>query len=326
MVMKKILPLLIIVACTSQQATVEDTTTTTTTTTTTIKKNTDTTVTTLHVEEIPDVKSLRDRRGVLRISHIQYIPLIRKYDGYYTDTRYYPEHEYVDDFSYFIQYPVFPSDQACFEKINSDILVLIEGFVVDKKSVLEILTPDDVVDFNWNEELDVSYDIVEISDDFISLFIYKYVYSTGQMHGMEYHYGLNYALEDCSTIEPLVDLIDESVENYKRVISNEIELQLCAPLLDPKECFNEATKAYWGTNNDYVLEAILVAKAISSHGIFIQHNRYSASAGAFGAELILLPWYDLGSILDKGGKYSYILENINEDHYFNTAFEPEWDY
>ena len=325
MVMKKILPLLIIVACTSQQATVEDMTTTTTTTT--IKKSTGTTVTTLHEEEIPDVRSLRERRGVLRTSHLEYIPLIRKYDGYYTDTQYYPEHEYVDDFGYFIKYPVFPTEQSCYEKINSDILMLIEAMVEDKKSILEYLTPDEAKeeDINFNEQLVVSYDIIEISGDFISLFIYEYVYSTGAAHGMEYHYGLNYALEDCSTIEPLIDLIDSSVENYKRVLSNEIELQLCAPLLDPKECFDE-NKGYWGVNNEYVIQSIVVAKAISSHGIFIQHNRYSASAGAFGSELILLPWYDLESILSKETQYAYILENINEDYYFNSPFEPEWGY
>ena len=66
--------------------------------------------------------------------------------------------------------------------------------------------------------------------------------------------------------------------------------------------------------------------AISEFGLFVQFWAYEVSGYAQGEELILLPWYDLVSVLDKNGPYSDVLKEYSEISWIVSIFEPKWDF
>ena len=54
--------------------------------------------------------------------------------------------------------------------------------------------------------------------------------------------------------------------------------------------------------------------------------KYEVSGYAHGSELILLPWYDLVSVLDKNRPYSGVLREYSEISWIVSIFEPTWSF
>ena len=269
------------------------------------------------------------RRGVIRTTPTKYISTIYKYDSYFSNANFDPVHEWSEDFDYRISYPKLDSNIACSEIIEEEILKVIDIQVEYKKSILEYSNPqtydEEDVGF-WSEVLHINYDVIEISEEIVSILFYFYTYSSGAAHGYTEPYSLNYLLYDCSKIDIPTDILDLSTSENKLRVTQEIKLQLCAPevlvddclggdpfiLLEDDELF---TSSFRGVFN------------ISSLGLYYQFAPYGASSYAGGMELILLPWHQIQDTLVRNGKYASLLASISSlNSYYYTEFEKEWEY
>jgi len=269
------------------------------------------------------------RRGVIRTTPARYISTIYKYDSYYSNATVNPVHEWSEEYDYKINYPKLDSNIACSEVIEEEILRVIEIQVEDKKSILEYTNPqifeEEDVGF-WREILHIDYDVIEITEEIVSILFYFYTYSSGAAHGYTEPYSLNYLLYDCSKIDIPIDILDLSTKENQVRVTQEVKLQLCAPEVLVDDCLGRDpfitieedelfTSSFRGVFN------------ISSLGLYYQHGPYGASSYAEGMELILLPWNQLQDVLIRTGKYASLLFTLSKlDSYYYTEFEKEWEY
>jgi len=318
-----ILIVFLLVSCTSIESDIEETVETTSTTT-----SIETTSTTLkpsqeRAKEIDIDRS--ERRGVLRKSPAMYISTIYKYDSYFTNETYSPVHDKVEEFSYSINYPSFIDEVNCKDVVEGDILSLIETQVEYKKSALEYY-PSDEDEMPFNEILNISYDVIEVSDEILSILFYLYNYNTGAAHGYTEPYSLNYLLYDCSKIDIPNDVLDISTEENKVKVTQEMKLQLCAPEISADECLGNDPLATIATD-EWFTSSFSGVFNISKNGLYYQFAPYGASSYGEGMELILLPWSRLGDVVVETGKYSSLLYSFTKlTPYDNLEFEPDWEF
>ena len=300
-----------------EAATFEESSTTTSTSTTT-------TQTTIIKQEKSLDTSERRYRGVLRTSIRQSVPLVYDIKNY-TETVINPDHEYIEYFGYDIRMPVVDDSQKCASEVNSAIENTVNNLIEDTKSVLEYTNPEEAKE-EWggfSEWLSIDYDIVELSEEVISIFISYSTYSFGAAHPISATIGFNYLVEDCSELE-IQKLFDASSTEYEDLISQEMLNQLCANATnDECEIFLNFTDPFPTLTE---LLGCCSAFAISEFGLFVQFWEYEVSGYAQGSELILLPWYDLVSVLDKNGPYSGVLREYSEISWIISIYEPKWDF
>ena len=300
-----------------EAATVEESSTTTSISTTT-------THSTIIKQEEQLGTSERRHRGVLRTSIIQSVPLVYDFKNY-IETVINPDHEYIEYFVYDIRMPVIDDSQKCASEANSAIEDTVNNLIEDTKSVLEYTNPEEAKE-EWggfSEWLSIDYDIVELSEEVVSIFISYSTYSFGAAHPISATIGFNYFVEDCSELE-IQKLFDASNTEYEDLISQEMLNQLCANATkDECEIFLNFTDPFPTLTE---LLGCCSAFAISEFGLFVQFWEYEVSGYAQGSELILLPWYDLVSVLDKNGPYSGVLREYSEISWIISIFEPKWDF
>ena len=300
-----------------EAATVEESSTTTSISTTT-------THSTIIKQEEQLGTSERRHRGVLRTSIIQSVPLVYDFKNY-IETVINPDHEYIEYFVYDIRMPVIDDSQKCASEANSAIEDTVNNLIEDTKSVLEYTNPEEAKE-EWggfSEWLSIDYDIVELSEEVISIFISYSTYSFGAAHPISATIGFNYLVEDCSEFE-IQKLFDASNSEYEDLISQEMLNQLCANATkDECEVFLNFTDPFPTLTE---LLDCCSTFAISEFGLFVQFWEYEVSGYAQGSELILLPWYDLVSVLDKNGPYSGVLREYSEISWIISIFEPKWDF
>jgi len=300
-----------------EAATFEESSTTTSTSTTT-------TQTTIIKQEKSLDTSERRYRGVLRTSIRQSVPLVYDIKNY-TETVINPDHEYIEYFGYDIRMPVVDDSQKCASKVNSAIEDSVNNLIEDTKSVLEYTNPEEAEE-EWggfSEWLSIDYDIVELSEEVISIFISYSTYSFGAAHPISATIGFNYLVEDCSEFE-IQKLFDASNTEYEDLISQEMLNQLCANATnDECEIFLNFTDPFPTLTE---LLDCCSTFAISEFGLFVQFWEYEVSGGAQGEELILLPWYDLVPVLDQNGPYSNVLKEYSERSWLVSLFEPKWGF
>ena len=298
-----------------EAATVEESSTTTSISTTT-------THSTIIKQEEQLGTSERRHRGVLRTSIIQSVPLVYDFKNY-IETVINPDHEYIEYFVYDIRMPVIDDSQKCASEVNSAIEDTVNNLIEDTKSVLEYTNPEEAKE-EWggfSEWLSIDYDIVELSEEVISIFISYSTYSFGAAHPISATIGFNYLVEDCSEFE-IQKLFDASNSEYEDLISQEMLNQLCANATkDECEVFLNFTDPFPTLTE---LLDCCSTFAISEFGLFVQFWEYEVSGYAQGSELILLPWYDLVSVLDKNGRYIDVLREYSEISWIVSIFEPEW--
>ena len=300
-----------------EAATVEESSTTTSISTTT-------THSTIIKQEEQLGTSERRHRGVLRTSIIQSVPLVYDFKNY-IETVINPDHEYIEYFVYDIRMPVIDDSQKCASEANSAIEDTVNNLIEDTKSVLEYTNPEEAKE-EWggfSEWLSIDYDIVELSEEVVSIFISYSTYSFGAAHPISATIGFNYFVEDCSELE-IQKLFDASNTEYEDLISQEMLNQLCANATkDECEIFLNFTDPFPTLTE---LLDCCSTFAISEFGLFVQFWEYEVSGYVQGSELILLPWYDLVSVLDKNGPYSDLLREYSEISWIVSIFEPEWDF
>ena len=275
-------------------------------------------------QEEPLDTSERRYRGVLRTSIRQSIPLVYDFKNY-IETAVNPDHEYIEYFGYEIRMPIVDDSQKCASEVNSTIEGTVNNLIEDTKSVLEYTNPEEAKE-EWggfSEWLSVDYDIVELSEEVISIFISYSTYSFGAAHPISATIGFNYLVEDCSEFE-IQKLFDASNTEYEDLISQEMLNQLCANATkDECEVFLNFTDPFPTLTE---LLDCCSTFAISEFGLFVQFWEYEVSGYGQGSELILLPWYDLVSVLDKNGPYSDVLREYSEISWIVSIFEPEWGF
>ena len=273
-------------------------------------------------QEEPLDTSERRYRGVLRTSIRQSIPLVYDFKNY-IETAVNPDHEYIEYFGYEIRMPIVDDSQKCASEVNSAIEDTVNNLIEDTKSVLEYTNPEEAKE-EWggfSEWLSIDYDIVELSEEVISIFISYSTYSFGAAHPISATIGFNYLVEDCSEFE-IQKLFDASNSEYEDLISQEMLNQLCANATkDECEVFLNFTDPFPTLTE---LLDCCSTFAISEFGLFVQFWEYEVSGYAQGSELILLPWYDLVSVLDKNGRYIDVLREYSEISWIVSIFEPEW--
>ena len=292
------------------------------TTITSTVASTSTVQTTIIKQEEPLDTSERRYRGVLRTSIRQSVPLVYDFKNY-IETVVNPDHEYIEYFGYEIRMPIVDGSQKCASEVNSAIEDTVNNLIEDTKSVLEYTNPEEAEE-EWggfSEWLSIDYDIVELSEEVISIFISYSTYSFGAAHPISATIGFNYLVEDCSEFE-ILKLFDASNTEYEDLISQEMLNQLCANATkDACEIFLNFTDPFPTLTE---LLDCCSTFAISEFGLFVQFWEYEVSGYAQGSELILLPWYDLVSVLDKNGPYSDVLREYSEISWIVSIFEPEW--
>ena len=294
------------------------------TTTTTVKETPTSSTTTTALEIETSSEEIRYRRGVLRYGSSQHIPLITKTKDSYTEVEIVPDHAYIEYFTYDVRFPQLNEDITCSEVVNEEILIIMNSFVKEVEDTLNYYTPEDA-EANGDrffEQLWINYDFVEISEEVISLIITRHQYSSGAVHPRSDPTTLNFDLRDCSKIEISL-LFDKEIKDYEDILAREMKLQLCAPDKDELTC-NESIYSDVKTLTE--LEYCCSALAISRYGLFVQFWEYEVSGYVQGSELILIPWYDISKILDKGGPYVDILKVYSEQYWTATIYEPEWDF
>ena len=298
--MKRLLVLVLIFsACGGTEVIEEPTTTITPTTTTTITES-------------------RLRRGVIRRSEQYSISIVQKYNHAFTNIDLYPESEKGVGIG--IRYPKLEESVACSEVINKDIVSYVESNIKFQEDTAP--TEQDLKDWGYsstNDHYKLDYDIIEISDYVVSILFNDYDYNTGAAHGMGGNYTFNYDLSTCDHIGKPNFL--EVFETYGlNSIQKEINLQLCAP--EPIEnCHYKIDKLDFFSDK-------LTFFAISEKGLFVQFWEYDVSGYAQGAELILLPWYDIAEFVKKNIPFYEILKIYSEEsknvysNTINTNYEP----
>jgi len=323
--MKKITILFLLISfCGGSAEVIDENTAVENSSTTSMPTSTTTTQTIIIKQEEPLDTSERRYRGVLRTSIRQSVPLV--YDiRNYTETVINPDHEYIEYFGYDIRMPVVDDSQKCASKVNSAIEDSVNNLIEDTKSVLEYTNPEEAEE-EWggfSEWLSIDYDIVELSEEVISIFISYSTYSFGAAHPISATIGFNYLVEDCSEFE-IQKLFDASNTEYEDLISQEMLNQLCANATnDECEIFLNFTDPFPTLTE---LLDCCSTFAISEFGLFVQFWEYEVSGGAQGEELILLPWYDLVPVLDQNGPYSNVLKEYSERSWLVSLFEPKWGF
>ena len=325
-----ILTFLLIFSCTPRESDLEtlDTpislneTTTTSTTTTVFLQPSEEKAKEIDIDRSP-------RRGVIRKNTGRYISTIYKYNSYYSNATVNPVHEWSEDYDYKINYPKLESSVGCSEIIEQEILRVIDIQVESKKSVLEYTNPqifeDEDVGF-WNEVLHIDYDVIEITEEIVSILFYFYTYSSGAAHGYTEPYSLNYLLYDCSKIDIPTDILDLSTAENQLRVTQEIKLQLCAPEVSVDDCLG-SDPLITVENDELFTSSFSGVLNISSLGLYYQYAPYGASSYAEGMELILLPWHQLQDVLIRTDKYASLLFSLSKlDSYYYTDYEKEWEY
>ena len=167
--MRKLILLLLLVSCSSGALQNEEPSNATETPTSTTIINDTTTTTFSSIQE----KVTRTYRGVLRSSMYQNIPIVYTSLESFEQKKIEPEHEYLEYFFYDIRIPVINDAVACSDVVNRKIETIVGRLVAEKKSILNSTNPKEAEE-EWGgfgEYLTIKYDIVEISDDVISIFI-----------------------------------------------------------------------------------------------------------------------------------------------------------
>ena len=322
--MKRYLILLLLLSFCGGSAEVIDETASVEESSTTTPTSTTTTQTTIIKQEESLDTSERRYRGVLRTSIRQSVPLVYDFKNY-TETVINPDHENIEYFSYEIRMPVIDDSQKCASEVNTAIEDTVNNLIEDTKSVLEYTNPEEAEE-EWggfSEWLSIDYDIVELSEEVVSIFISYSTYSFGAAHPISATIGFNYLVEDCSELE-IQKLFDASNTEYEDLISQEMLNQLCANATkDECEVFLNFTDPFPTLTE---LLDCCSAFAISEFGLFVQFWAYEVSGYGQGSELILLPWHDLVPVLDKNGPYSNVLREYSEVSWIVSIFEPAWSF
>jgi len=111
-------------------------------------------------------KNYHSYRGIIRRTTAESISIVDIEKDLYTEKVIKPVHDFSESFSYDIKIPEINSSMKCAPEVNNEIMIIVNELVEDKKSILEITTPEKAEE-EWGgfiETLEIKYDILEISE------------------------------------------------------------------------------------------------------------------------------------------------------------------
>ncbi|MCF8243024.1 MAG: TIR domain-containing protein [Melioribacteraceae bacterium] len=215
-------------------------------------------------------------------------------------------------FSYEIhcEYPELKGDQN-FEEVNQ----IISGFIFEniqsfRKSALEIITDKELKDSYgetaMQEEMNIGYDIVYLSNKLISISFNLWFQSIGAAHGNGYQRTYNFEIKPTLFIQ-LEDLFDEA-SNYLDIISNYCIKELCKTLIGHAEQ-NDAT-IEWIKRGAAPVRENFTKFVITENTLKILFDVYQVGCFAEGHKFVAIPLTYFKNIAKEKGTINRLLKTV----------------
>ena len=285
-------------------------------------------------------------RGVFGDDNGEQITFLPDFSDKYENKTYEVDYEYVD---FTIFYPRINFNETCADVMEEDILSVVDAAVTERIDTVDTYREsDDLSDeekeggWDW---LNLSYDIIEINDDLVSVMYRWNSYSFGAAHPQDWYFSRNYIIDsDENGTECFkVDIQKEmgGTFDYERGIDFQPKIyefiyqQLC--LGNDNNYFGCEDKGWVDSpnreNDDrylyklHLFEDITpeVQFAFSRLGLLIQFQNYSIGSYADGAPRIIIPNSNY-FMYNNNYRLSYIVKDMMcyQDKDKPTAYEPQF--
>ena len=285
-------------------------------------------------------------RGTFYDDNGEQITFLPDFSDKYENKTYEVDYEYVD---FTIFYPRINFNDTCAEVMEKDILNVIEIAVADKIEIVDEYREsgdmsDEEKELAW-DWLNLSYDIVEINDELVSVMYRWNSYSFGAAHPQDFYFSKNYFLvtsdngTECIPVDIQEEMggtfDDERGIDFQPKIYEFIFQQLC--LGNDNNYFGCEDKG-WADSPDrknddqylyklHLFEDITpeVQFAFSRLGLFIQFQNYSIGSYAVGAPRIIVPNSNY-FMYNNNYRLSWIAKDMTclQDKDFPTVYEPQF--
>ena len=284
-------------------------------------------------------------RGTFFDDNGEQISFLPDFSDKYENITYEVDYEYVD---FTIFYPKINFNVTCADVMEKDILNVIETAVNDKIEIVDEYREsgdmsDEEKELAW-DWLNLSYDIIEINEELVSVMYRWNSYSFGAAHSQDLYFSRNYFLvvdEDSTDCIP-VDIQEEmgGTFDYERGIDFQPKIyefifqQLC--LGNDNNYFGCEDKGWVDSpdrenDDEYLYKLHLfeditpeVQFAFSRLGLFIQFQNYSIGSYADGAPRIIIPNSNY-FMYNNNYRLSWIAKDMEclQDEDFPTVYEPQ---
>lgn len=285
-------------------------------------------------------------RGTFFDDNGEQISFLPDFSDKYENITYEVDYEYVD---FTIFYPRINFNDTCADVMEKDILNVIETAVTDKIEIVDEYREsgdmsDEEKELAW-DWLNLSYDIIEINEELVSVMYRWNSYSFGAAHSQDLYFSRNYFLvvdEDSTDCIP-VDIQEEmgGTFDYERGIDFQPKIyefifqQLC--LGNDNNYFGCEDKGWVDSpdrenDDEYLYKLHLfeditpeVQFAFSRLGLFIQFQNYSIGSYADGAPRIIIPNSNY-FMYNNNYRLSWIAKDMTclQDDDFPTVYEPQF--
>lgn len=285
-------------------------------------------------------------RGAFFDDNGEQITFLPDFSDKYENKTYEVDYEYVN---FTIYYPRINFNETCADVMEQDILSVIELAVADRIETADSYRQsddlsDDEKEGGW-DWLNLSYDIVEINEELVSVMYRWNSYSFGAAHSQDWYFSRNYIIDsDEKGIECFkVDIQEEmgGTFDYERgvdfspTIYEFIYQQLC--LGNENKYFGCEDKGWVDSpdrenDDEYLYKLHLfeditpeVQFAFSRLGLFIQFQNYSIGSYADGAPRIIIP-NSKHFMYNNNYRLSWIVKDMTclQDQDFPTVYEPQF--
>ena len=285
-------------------------------------------------------------RGTFFDDNGEQITFFPDFSDKYENKTYEVDYEYVD---FTIYYPRINFNETCADVMEQDILSVIELAVADRIETADSYRQsDDLSDeekeggWDW---LNLSYDIVEINEELVSVMYRWNSYSFGAAHPQDWYFSRNYIIDsdEKGTECFKVDIQEEmgGIYDYERgvdfspTIYEFIYQQLC--LGNDNNYFGCEDKGWVDSpdrenDDEYLYKLHLfedftneVQFAFSRLGLMIQFQNYSIGSYADGAPRVIIPNSN-NFIYNNNYRLSWIIKDMKcyQNLDYPTVYEPQF--
>ena len=287
----------------------------------------------------------RPIRGVFFDEQTEQIEFLNDFSDKYDEISYEIPHDVIN---FAIFYPKINFNEQCADVMEKDLLEKIDAYADYKIELVEnflegedSVTREEVAGFEW---LQLTYDVLEINSDFVSI-IYRWnEYSYGAAHTQDSYFSTNYFLDspendfmECKKVQEIDD-IKASDWYFANIYYELIYQQLCLSYdkstnsnSDWTGCDSPIIRGDTG-NEAYPYPIFSDIKptpeiGFTRHGVFIQFENYSLGSYAQGAPRIIIP-YTIHRLLNNNFALFWIVNDMQDmaTCFPPTVYEPYSEY
>ena len=246
----------------------------------------------------------RPIRGTFFDQQTEQIEFLDDFSDSYDEIFYEVPHDVIN---FAILYPKINFNQECADIIEEDLLKTIKVSVDDTIDLVENyldsdddMSREDMSGFEW---LQLTYDVLEINENFYSVMFRWNSYSYGAAHPQDYYFSLNYFInepgEDIASCTRF-NIRDEIGGYYYEERGMDFQSHYY-DLIYQQLCFSDTS--WLGCDNIYgdedypdyaypysVFDDVNAAFGITKNGLFLQFQNYSIGSYAEGAPRIIVPF------------------------------------